>query len=181
MKKKISLQLTEVIVDKLKTAAAERGVNRAIIVEKALERFLDEADGAAMPVDRIERLDEQLKSIQSELKAISETVTLHARYDLAARSLMRGADQSSSGHLAGIAGQARSEHHPKTDTDPIDSRRGASRGDTADDVDMEQQFGAPTRSPDRRPWANSMPEVAWGLPGAAEEGGSEDYFRGPQR
>lgn len=176
MKKKISLQLSDAIVEKLKTAAAERGVNRAIIVEKALERFLGETDGAAMPVDHIERIDEQLKSIQSELKAINETVTLHARYNLATTSLMRGADQCSTGHLAEIAGHGPTEHNPRKRIDPIDSRREVSR-DAADDAETDWPLGAP----DRRPWANSVPEVAWGLPGAAEEGGSEDYFRGPQR
>jgi predicted DNA-binding protein len=180
MKKKISLQLTDAIVEKLKAAAAERGVNRAIIVEKALERFLAETSGEAMPADRIERIDEQLASIRNELKAINETVTLHARYNLAATSLMRGADQSSTGQVADVAQRGSTEHHPRTYIDPIDSRHGASR-DAADDVEMDRPFGVPARRTDRRPWASSVPEVAWGLPGAAEEGGSEDYFRGPQR
>jgi predicted DNA-binding protein len=180
MKKKISLQLSDAIVEKLKAASEERGVNRSIIVEKALERFLIETNDDVASTDRIERIDEQLRSIRLELKAINETVTLHARYNLAATSLMRGSDRSSTGHLAEISGQGLMKRNPRTRINSINSQRGVSR-DATDDAETDWPLGAPTQRTDRRPRASSVPEVAWGLPAAAEEGGSEDYFRGPRR
>jgi Ribbon-helix-helix domain len=185
MKKKISLQLSDAIVEKLKAVAEERGVNRAIIVEKALARFLSETGDCAGPSGRGGQIYDQLEGVQRELKAIKETVALHARYHLAVTSMIQGrADQPSMGHLAEIAGRVGAEIERRAaayPADHIDRRPGVERDDPADDARMEVPFGTPVRRADRRPWATSVTEVAWGLPGAAPEGGNEDYFRGPQR
>jgi hypothetical protein len=186
MKKKISLQLSDAIVEKLKAAAEERGVNRAIIVEKALARFLSETSDDTAPSGCSEQISDQLKSIQRELKAINETVALHARYHLAVTSLTQQgrADQSSMGHLAEIVGRGGTEIDRKAaanSADLVDRRRGVERDDPADGAEMDLPFGAPQQRTDRRPWASSVPEVAWGLPAAAGEGGNENYFHGPRR
>jgi predicted DNA-binding protein len=183
MKKKISLRLSEAIVDELKTVAEERGVNRAVIVEKALARFLSEPHDDTAPAGCCERIDDQLKSIQRELKAVNETVALHARYHLAVTSLMqqgRG-EPSLMSNLAEVAERGANELAPRTPTYPIDDRHAVSSGDSADDDGIERPFGAPTRRTGGRPWASAIPVVGWGLPDVAGEGGNEDYFRGPPR
>jgi hypothetical protein len=186
MKKKISLQLSDVIVEKLKAAAEERGVNRAIIVEKALARFLSETIGDTTPSGGGEQIGDQLKSIQRELKAINETVALHARYHLAVTTLTqqgRG-EPSLTGSLEAITARGATELDRATPVAPADHKgrqQAAGCGDVIDAAEMNRSFGAPVRRNDRRPWATSVPEVAWGLPGAAQEGGAEDYFRGPQQ
>jgi hypothetical protein len=89
MKKKITLQLPSDLLDRLKAEADERGVNRAIVVEKALARFLLEPADASAADNLPQRLEDQLQSIQNELKSVAETVALHARYQLAWTSQIR--------------------------------------------------------------------------------------------
>ncbi|WP_456716413.1 ribbon-helix-helix domain-containing protein [Bradyrhizobium sp. USDA 4353] len=167
MKKKITLQLSDDILDRLKSATDERCVNRAILVEKALERFLREpADVGAPPQDRLAGLEQQLEGIQRDLKALIDTVGLHARYHLALTSLGRAGTTEASADRLG-------------ETPAIERSEGEVREGVAEDRSSEQHdeplpFGAPTRRASRTRTAAPITEVSWGVP-AAREGGEDPF------
>ncbi|MGY3451976.1 hypothetical protein [Bradyrhizobium sp. USDA 4353] len=168
MKKKITLQLSSEILDCLKGATDERCVNRAILVEKALERFLREpVDGAAPPQDRLAGLEQQLEGIQRELKALNDTVGLHARYHLALTSLGRdGTTQASADRL----GEA-----PETRRGEGEVRERITEDRSSEQDGEPLPFGAPTRRVSNSRTAVPITEVSWGVPAAGE--GGEDPFR----
>ncbi|CCD87215.1 conserved protein of unknown function [Bradyrhizobium sp. ORS 285] len=168
MKKKITLQLSDEILDRLKSATDERCVNRAILVEKALERFLREpVDGGAPSQNRLSGLEEQLEGIQRDLKALNETVGLHARYHLALTSLGRdGTTKATADHSGEAPGSGRVEAEVRERvTADLSSEQGGE----------PLPFGAPTRRANHTGIAAPITEVSWGVP-AAREGG-EDPFR----
>lgn len=178
MKKKITLQLPTELLDRLKTVAEERGVNRAIVVEKALAQFLAETgDVMAAAADPLGRFEDQLQGIQRELKSVAETVALHARYNLAWTSLVRNqpAEQAAGGDL-GSHNEPRGHHGSASHADPDHSGQGAYHHHSSDDDVSDRPFGAPTRHAGERARRTTMADVSWGLP-AAQEGGSEDPFR----
>ena len=93
MKKQISLQLSDEMIEQLKTVARKRGVGRAIVVEKALAQLfeIEAAEGVSLS-DRLSAMDDRLCGMEQALKAVNETVALHARYHLALSSLSDSAD-----------------------------------------------------------------------------------------
>ncbi|WP_035655162.1 CopG family transcriptional regulator [Bradyrhizobium sp. STM 3809] len=169
MKKKITLQLSDEILDRLKSATDERCVNRAILVEKALERFLREpVDSGAPSQDRLGSLEQQLEGIQRDLKALNDTVGLHARYHLALTSLGRdGATQGSA--------DRRLSEAPATRRAEGEVRERITEDCSSEHDDEPLPFGAPTCRVSNSRTAVPITEVSWGVP-AAREGG-EDPFR----
>ena len=167
MKKKITLQLSNEILDRLKGATEERCVNRALLVEKALERFLLEPmDGGAPPQDRLAGLERQLESIQRDLRALNDTVALHARYHLALASLARdGAPPPSQDGDGKAVSAGPSEDDPRDHVTISQSSDG----------DEELPFGAPRRRTRQVRTPAPIAEVSWGVPAAGE--GGEDPFR----
>ncbi|MGJ4950059.1 hypothetical protein [Bradyrhizobium sp. HKCCYLS20291] len=169
MKKKITLQLSDEILGRLKGATEQRCVNRAVLIEKALERFLAEPADPLPQQDRLAGLERQLESITCDLRALNDTVALHARYHLALTSLGRDNGPDASANKASSAARV---------DDVEEQTREQARG--VGFLDQQQKaeelpFGAPTRR--TRPVLTAAPttEVSWGMP-AAEEGG-EDPFR----
>ncbi|MGY3449844.1 hypothetical protein [Bradyrhizobium sp. USDA 4353] len=168
MKKKITLQLSAEILDRLKSATDERCVNRAILVEKALERFLCESADKGVPSqDRLVGLEEQLEAIQRDLKALNDTVGLHARYHLALTSF--GRDRATQASADG-PGEA-----PATRRGEGEVRERITEDRSSEQDDEPLPFGAPTRRVSNGRTAVPVTEVSWGVP-AAREGG-EDPFR----
>ncbi|MGJ4948695.1 hypothetical protein [Bradyrhizobium sp. HKCCYLS20291] len=170
MKKKITLQLSDEILGRLKGATEERCVNRAVLIEKALERFLADPVEPAPQQDRLGGLERQLESIKCDLKALNDTVALHARYHLALTSLGRdgGAEVSSAARVDGCQ-----THHDGEDETREQARVAVSVGQHQQDEDLP--FGAPARRTRSALGVAPTTEVSWGMP-AAQEGG-EDPFR----
>ena len=86
MKRKISVRLSEEIVERLEAAAQRPGANKTTILEAALDRFLDpgaETIDDATLLRRLDDMSRQLEHIEHDLKIVNETVALHARYHLA--------------------------------------------------------------------------------------------------
>jgi predicted transcriptional regulator len=93
MKRKITVQLSEQIAARLEAAAERPGATKSAIVEAALERFLDEdqekvddgdherGDNAALS-RRLNWMSRQLEQLDRDLRVVSETAALHARYHL---------------------------------------------------------------------------------------------------
>ncbi|UFZ08491.1 ribbon-helix-helix domain-containing protein [Bradyrhizobium ontarionense] len=168
MKKKITLQLSDDILERLKGAAGERCVNRAILVEKALDRFLAEPmNVGAPPQDRLAGFEQQLEGIQRDLRALNDTVALHARYHLALTTLVRDGGAPASADRVGEAPHARhAEGEAREHVKVV-------RSSEQDDEDLP--FGAPTRRASHARTAAPVAEVSWGMPAAGE--GGEDPFR----
>jgi hypothetical protein len=81
--RKVTVKLTEQLFSRLEAATDRPGVGKSMVVEAALERFLDPAppieglihEALALITDQLERLD-------GDVRIIAETVALHARYHL---------------------------------------------------------------------------------------------------
>ena len=86
MKRKISVRLSEEIVERLEAAAHRPGASKTTILEAALDRFLDHSaetiDDATL-LRRLDGMSRQLEQIEHDLRIVNETVALHARYHLA--------------------------------------------------------------------------------------------------
>lgn len=174
MKKKLTLQLSSEILARLAGAAEERCVNRTIVVEKALERFLAQPLDGPMPAqDRLQGLEQQLQTIQRDIAALNETVALHARYHLAVTSL---ADQESTGAARGgdrdFDQAMRIGAIQKLQRDLSERQRETRPDGAARAGQVSQPFPAQLRRAEP-----PIAEVSWGVPAAGE--GGEDPFRLP--
>ena len=83
MKRRITVQLPEHLVERLEAAAERQAANKSAIVEAALDQFLsaDTNDDAPMS-RRLNGMSRQLDQLERELRIVNETVALHARYHL---------------------------------------------------------------------------------------------------
>jgi hypothetical protein len=85
MKRKVTVQLSEQIAERLEVAAEQPGASKTAIVEAALERFLkpdaETIDDATL-LRRLNWMSRQLEQLERELRIVNETVALHARYHL---------------------------------------------------------------------------------------------------
>jgi hypothetical protein len=86
MKRKISVRLSEEIVERLEAAAQRPGASKTTIVESALDRFLDpgaETVDNATLLRCLDCMSRQLEKVEHDLRIVNETVAFHARYHLA--------------------------------------------------------------------------------------------------
>src|SRR5262249_8563032 len=85
MKRKVTVQLSEQVAERLEAAAEQRGTSKAAIVESALERFLspdaETVDDATL-LRRLNWMSHQLEQLERDFRIVNETVALHARYHL---------------------------------------------------------------------------------------------------
>jgi predicted transcriptional regulator len=86
MKRKITIQLSEEVAERLEAAAERPGASKSAIVEAALDRFLS-ADHEAVVDDatllrRLDWMSGQLERLDRDLRVVGETAALHARYHL---------------------------------------------------------------------------------------------------
>ncbi|SDN39487.1 hypothetical protein [Afipia sp. GAS231] len=81
--RKLTVHLSETMFERLKAATDRPGVGKSMVIETALERFLDPAPSVE---DRFredfDRIGSQLGRLQSEIRIVAETAALHARYHL---------------------------------------------------------------------------------------------------
>lgn len=81
--RRVSVQLSETIFERLEAATGQPGAGKSIIVEEALERFLNPAPPVGgMAHEALHRIGDQIERLESEIAIIAETVALHARYHL---------------------------------------------------------------------------------------------------
>ena len=82
MKQKITVRISEQIAERLQAAAALLDTRKSYVVERALDRFLaPDADGTTV-AGQLERVGRRLDALEYDLRIVSETVALHARYHL---------------------------------------------------------------------------------------------------
>jgi hypothetical protein len=83
MTRKVSVQLSETVFERLEVATDRPGVNKSRVVEAALERFLDPGPPIeGVLYEYMDRMSKQLERLAAEVEIISETVALHTRYHL---------------------------------------------------------------------------------------------------
>ena len=86
MKRKISVRLSEEVVERLEAAAQRPGASKTTIVESAIDRFLDpgaETINDATLLRRLDCMSRQLDQLEHDLRIVNETVAFHVRYHLA--------------------------------------------------------------------------------------------------
>src|SRR5262249_17375496 len=85
MKRKLTVRLSEEVAERLEAAGRRPGANKTAIVEAALTRFLDPDGDTSEHVAVLRRLNwmsRQLEQLDRDLRVVSETTALHARYHL---------------------------------------------------------------------------------------------------
>jgi hypothetical protein len=81
--RKVSVQLSETIFERLDAATNRPGLGKSMVVEAALERFLDPAPPIeGMVHEALHRIGDQIERLEHDIAIIAETVALHARYHL---------------------------------------------------------------------------------------------------
>ncbi|WP_024511604.1 hypothetical protein [Bradyrhizobium sp. ARR65] len=81
--RKITVQLSQSIFQRLEAATDRPGVGKSMVVETALERFLDPAPPIEGLIhEALDRIGGQMSRLEREIAIIAETVALHARYHL---------------------------------------------------------------------------------------------------
>jgi len=82
--RKVTVKLTEQLLKRLEAATDRPGVGKSMVVEAALERFLEPAPPIeGIIYEALSRITSQLERLDGDVRTIAETVALHARYHLA--------------------------------------------------------------------------------------------------
>ncbi|MFK4719220.1 hypothetical protein ABIE89_000320 [Bradyrhizobium niftali] len=92
--KNVAVQLSEIMIQRLEAASDRPGVEKSMVVETALERFLSPAppiDGGGH--EALDRMSGQIARLEREIAIIAETVGLHARYHLTVTPPMPSSEQ----------------------------------------------------------------------------------------
>jgi hypothetical protein len=106
MRPKISARISEDVAGRLEVAANRQNVTKTAIIEAALARYLDPDGDTSDNVSLLRRLNwmsRQLEQLDRDLRIVSETAALHARYHLAVTPPLPAAEQ----HAACLLGADR--------------------------------------------------------------------------
>ncbi len=186
MKRKISVQLSEQIAARLEAAAERPGANKSAIVEAALDRFLDadheRVDDVALS-RRLNWMSRQLEQLDRDLRVVSETAALHARYHLTVSPPLPVAEQRAACVLGSerfevFAAQVGRRVHLGT---PLMRETMDRLSETSPDLfarDIEEGAPLGAKFTDREPGvpAPSVVDEEPELSAAAREGGSNGGF-----
>lgn len=92
--RKVTVQLSERMFQRLETATERPGLGKSMIVESALERFLDPIrSGEGLVHEALDRISGQVARLERQIAIVAETVALHARYHLTVTPPMAQSDQ----------------------------------------------------------------------------------------
>ena len=92
--RKVTVRLSEALHERLQLATERPGVGKSLMIEDALDRFLDHIP----PIQDLvgERFDEmrvRFDRLERNMQMMAETVSLHARYHLALMSVLQQSRQ----------------------------------------------------------------------------------------
>ena len=83
-RRKVTVRLSEAVCGRLDVATDRPGVGRSMLVEAALEHFLNPAPSVeALMRQRLDDMHGRFDGLERDMRMIAETVALHARYHLA--------------------------------------------------------------------------------------------------
>ncbi|MCK1635898.1 hypothetical protein IVA99_39505 [Bradyrhizobium sp. 162] len=181
--KKITIQLSECIFQQLQAATDCPGMDKSAVVEAALARSLDPAPPIeGLVYDAIERTNEQVLSLRTDIAVIAEIVALHVRYHLTLTPPMPPSKQDEACVLGLERFQAFAEqvdHRVRFGRpllqEAIDSSGNSSRSG------LEMGGGAshavPRASVEEEPYCVAVVGESSDARAVAEEGGSNIHFR----
>jgi predicted DNA-binding protein len=188
MKRKISVQLSEQVVERLEAASQRPGASKAGIVQAALERFLssdaESVDDATL-LRRLNWMSRQLEQLERDLRIVNETVALHARYHLTVtpplpQSHQRAACVLGLERFEVFAAQVGRRVHLGTPLmrETLDRLSATSPDLFARDVEEGAPLGAPSPDSDKDAPASTVMDAEPELSAAAREDGSNGGFPG---
>jgi hypothetical protein len=81
--RKVTVRLTEELYERLSSTTTRPGLGKSMVVEAALERFLNSAPSVEDVVqERLDDMDVRFDRLEHDVRIMAETVALHARYHL---------------------------------------------------------------------------------------------------
>ncbi|MGV7217824.1 hypothetical protein [Bradyrhizobium sp. UFLA05-112] len=177
--RKVSVQLSDQIFRRLEVATSRPGVGKSMVVEAALERFLDPAPPIEGLIhEALDRINGQLERLDNDVRIIAETVALHARYHLTVTPHMPQSQQREACALGQVRFKALAEQVDRR----VRSNRPLLR-ETIDQINTTNAFGYAddnvsqvfADSAQERPAATILATADTSA--AAEEGGSNRNFQ----
>src|SRR5580692_7890136 len=82
-RRKVTVRLSEGVYGRLDVATDRPGVGKSMLVEAALEHFLNPAPSVeALMRERLDDMHARFDDLAQDMRMIAETVALHARYHL---------------------------------------------------------------------------------------------------
>jgi MFS family permease len=180
--RKVTVRLTDALCDRLEVATDRPGVGKSVVVQAALECFLNPAPSVEELVEgRFDDMCVRFDRLERDLRMMAETVALHARYHLAVMPPLPPSRQREAALLGDerfkvlaeqadrrvrlgkpllqeTIGRLNSENH---------GRSGPTEGDTATDPGSQHNNQEPIIE---------GADIGYGLSAAAGEGESNSYF-----
>lgn len=93
-RRKVTLRLSEAVCGRLDVASDRPGVGKSMLVEAALEHFMNPApSNEALLRERLDDMHARFDHLEHNMRMIAETVALHARYQLTIMPLLPEAQQ----------------------------------------------------------------------------------------
>jgi predicted DNA-binding protein len=178
--RKVTVRLTEELYERFSSATTHPGLGKSMVVEAALERFLNPASSIEDVVeDRFDDMAVRFDRLEHDIRMMAETVALHARYHLSVMPPMPQSRQQDAALLGNERFMALAEQVDRRVRlgrplmhETID--RLNSKG--SDDASRASAVDAPP-SNIRENSAASGVALDPALSAAAGEGGSKSYFR----
>ena len=184
MKRKLTIRIPEQLVERLEAAAERPGASKTAIVEAALEYFLsaDPSDDASL-LRRLNWMSRQLQQLDRDLKVVSETAALHARYHLTVTPPLAVAHQRAACVIGAerfevFAAQVGRRVHLGTPLmrETMDRLSTTSPDLFARDVEAGAPLGGPVKDPEPVVPAPAVMSETPELSAAVREGGSNEGF-----
>jgi hypothetical protein len=92
--RKVTVQLSEKVFERLEAAIDRPGVGKSMVVEDALERFLSPTPPIEdLLREQFDQIHAKLGRFDKDMRLIAETVALHARYHLTVMPPLRESQQ----------------------------------------------------------------------------------------
>ena len=188
MKRKVTVQLSEEVAERLEAAAQRPGANKTAIVEAALTRFLDpdgDTSEHAALLRRLNWMSRQLEQLDRDLRVVNETVALHARYHLTVTPALPIPDQRAACVLGAerfevFAAQVGTRVHLGTPLmrETLDRLSATNPDLFGRDIEEGAPLGAQSTEAEPEIMASTVKEEKPELVAAAREDGSNGGFPG---
>jgi len=188
MKRKVTVQLSEEVAERLEAAAQRPGANKTAIVEAALTRFLDpdgDTSEHAALLRRLNWMSRQLEQLDRDLRVVNETTALHARYHLTVTPPLPIPDQRAACVLGAerfevFAAQVGTRVHLGTPLmrETLDRLSATNPDLFARDIEEGAPLGAQSTEAEAEIMASTVKEEEPELVAAAREDGSNGGFPG---
>jgi nucleotidyltransferase/DNA polymerase involved in DNA repair len=178
--RKVTVKLTEQLCKRLEAATDRPGVGKSMVVEAALERFLDPAPPIEGLIhEALARITNQLERLDGDVRTIAETVALHARYHLTVTPTMAQPQQREAcavGQERFVALAEQVDRRVRLGRSLMREAIGQVNGSRPDSSWIDNASLVSAHS-DQEPPPATVPDATADLTAAVEEDGSNSNFR----